>query len=395
MTWTPLVSFFVLIVIFSVGNEISLKTHSVVSLVLVSSVIHLICYWTGIIPLDSVANTGMPAMLASFGLALMVTNLGTMMDLNQLLAEWKTLVICFSALLGLALMCFTIGTWIFGREYALVASVPISGGNVATTIIAEACEEAGREDLAGYAALVTTLQFLVGMPVAAYFMKSELAIMQKKGRFLSEERLHEGENPLFYIERVVLWKNAPEWWTRPYPTLARLTFIAVLSQIISQATPIPAAICWLILGIIGCQIGFLEKNTLQTGGFYGFLMIIQLSNIPKLLSVVTFENFKAMLIPVFGMLFLGAGSLAVFGTIVGKLIKVTWRTAVSVSLCAMFGYPMTMLIAEDAVATMEGTEKEKIVARGYALPKMLVGGFATVTIASVAFASILSPLIFR
>lgn len=395
MTWTPLVSFFVLMVIFSIGNEISLKTRSVVSLVLASSVIHLVCYWTGVIPSDSVSNTGMPQMLAGFGLALMVTNLGTMMDLNQLFAEWRTLVICFSSLIGLSLVCFTIGTWIFGREYALVASVPISGGNVATTIIASACEEAGREDLAGYAALVTTLQFLVGMPAAAYFMKNELAIMHKKGRFLSEEKLHEGEKKIRHFERLVLWKHVPGWWTRPYPMLSRLAFVAVLSQLISQVTPIPSAICWLILGIVGCQAGFLEKNTLQAGGFYGFLMLIQLSNIPKLLTAVTFENFRALLIPVFGMLLLGAGALSVFGVIAGKLLRVTWRTAISVSLCAMFGYPMTMLIAEDAVAMMEGTEEEKIIARGYALPKMLVGGFATVTLASVALAGIISPLIFR
>lgn len=394
MTWTPLFSFFVLIVIFSIGNEISIKTRSVISLVLVSSIIHLLGYWSGIIPLDSVGNTGMPAMLSSFGLALMVTNLGTMMDLNQLLAEWKTVLICFAALAGLALVCFTIGSMIFGREFAMVAAVPISGGNVATTIVAAACEDAGRSDLAGYAALVTTLQFLIGMPLAAYLMKTELADMQKKGRFLSEEKLHEGERNFPHIDRHILWKHASAWWTHPYPMLARLAFIAVISQFISGITPIPAAICWLVLGIIGCQIGFLEETTLQSGGFYGFLMIIQLSNIPRLLTGVTFENFKSMLFPVFGMLFLGACALAIFGMIAGKILRVSWRTAICVSLCAMFGYPMTMLIAEDAVGTMEGNAEERRIAHGYALPKMLVGGFATVTIASVAFAGIISPMIF-
>ena len=394
MAWTPLFSFFVLIVIFSIGNEISLKTRSVISLMIVSSVIFLIGYWTGFIPLDAVASTGLPAMLANFGLAVMVTNLGTMMDINRLLAEGKTVAVSIVSLVGLAIGCFTLGTWLFGWEYAMVASVPISGGNVATTIVAAACEEAGRDDLGGYAALVSSLQFLIGTPLAGYMMKSELARMQKQGAFRTSETLLNHPHSIPHIKRHTLFKHAPAWWTRPYPMLARLTLLAVISQYISQVTPIPSAICWLILGILGCQVGFLEKNTLQTGGFYGFLMVVQLSNVPRLLTSVTFSDFKSMLIPVFGMLLLGALLLAAFGALAGLLLCVPWRTAVGVSLCAMFGYPMTMLIAEDAAATLDGTNEEKSNAQRYALPKMLVGGFTSVTLASVAFAGIISPMIF-
>ena len=56
---------------------------------------------------------------------------------------------------------------------------------------------------------------------------------------------------------------------------------------------------------------------------------------------------------------------------------------------------MTMLIAEDASSTMKGTDKERENALAYALPKMLVGGFTSVTLASVAFAGIVSPMVFK
>ena len=233
MTWTPLVSFFVLLVIFSIGNEISLKTRSVISLMIVSSVLFLLGYWTGIIPLDAVESTGLTSVLANFGLAVMVTNLGTMMDLNQLLAEWKTVAICLVALFGLGLICLTVGTWIFGFEYAMVASVPISGGSVATTIIAAACEEHGRNDLGGYAALVSSLQFLVGMPVASFMMKDELTRMQRKGNFAGTDIQKKSWGFIPHIKRYELFKKAPSWWTRPYPILARLTLLAVISQYIS------------------------------------------------------------------------------------------------------------------------------------------------------------------
>lgn len=396
MSWTPLVSFFVLILIFCIGEEISAKTRSVLSLVLVSALLHLLGYWTGLIPVDSVVNTGMPGMLASFGLAIMVTNLGTMIDLNQLLGEWKVVLICFFALFGLAVGCFTVGSAIFGREYALVAAAPIAGGNVACTIVGEACENAGRSDLAGYAAIITTLQCLVGLPAVAVLLNRQLKFMQTRGMLKSREALLSmvpGEKTLPQIGRHS-FKNMPKWWTRPYPMLARLALIAILSQFVSNVTGIPTAICWLVLGILCYQVGFLEKTTLQAGGFYPFFLLLQLSNIPKLLAGVTWDAFKGMIIPVVGMLLLGGLSLAVFGMIAGKVLRVPVRIAASTALCAMLGYPYTLLMTEDAVGAMEGSDAEKELAKGYILPKMLVAGFITVTLASVAFADIITPMIF-
>lgn len=393
MTWTPLVSFFVLIVIFAIGNEVSLKTKSVISLVLVSSVLHLIGYWTGIIPVDSVANTGLPVLIAAFVLPVGVTNLGTMMDINQLLGEWKTVIICLVGLVGLAIACFTIGCWVFGREYALVAAGPIAGGGVATIIIGEACEAAGRGDLAGYAALINSLQILISMPIGGYLLKTQLAKMQLEGKFISEEALHAGEKSLPRINRKA-WKHTPEWWMRPYPLLARVTLVAIAAYVVYVYTGIPQPILCLTFGVIACQFGFLEPNSLQLAGFWTFMMIIQLSNIPNMLKGVTWNGFKTMIVPVFGMLLLGATFLAIFGVAMGKFLRLPWRVSAAVSLCAMMGYPPTMLLSEDAVATMDGTDTEQAVARGYILPKMLVGGFTTVSIASIAFASIIAPMIF-
>lgn len=394
MTWTPLISFFVFIVILAIGNEVSIKSKALLPLVLVSAVLHLLGYWTGIIPLDSVANTGLPAMLGAFGTAMMVTNLGTMMDLNQLLGEWKTVLISLVGILGVAVGTFTVSTWIFGREYALAAAAPIAGGNVATLVISEACLAAGREDLGGFIALVTTLQFLVGVPLAAFLLKTQISSMQKKGLFLSEEKLHEGEKKLPHINRHVLWKKMPEWWIRPYPMLARLALVAVVSNLVSGPTGIPVTICYLVLGILACQFGFLELKTLQEGGYYPFFMILQLSNIPRLLAAVTLDSFLGTLVSVFGILFLGAGFLAVFGLLAGLVLKIPARMSMAISLCAMMGYPYTLLLTEEAVATMDGSETEQEIAKGYALPKMLVGGFTSVTLASVAFAGIIAPILF-
>ena len=209
MPLSPLVSFFLLIAIFALGNEIAIKTKSVISLMLVTVVLYLIGYWTGIIPLDSIQSTGLPAALTAFGLPIMVVNLGTMMDLNKFLGEWKTVLVCLIAMIGLAVACFTVGTWVFGREYALVALAPIGGGSVATIIIGDACEAAGRSDLAGYAALIFALQILIGMPVSSYMLKNQLKRMRQAGRLQSKEMLY-AEEAVLHIQRKS-WKNAPKW----------------------------------------------------------------------------------------------------------------------------------------------------------------------------------------
>ena len=61
----------------------------------------------------------------------------------------------------------------------------------------------------------------------------------------------------------------------------------------------------------------------------------------------------------------------------------------------MLAYPATQIITTEAVDSIEGmTPEQRQRAMDYALPKMIIGGFVTVTIASVIFAGIISPMIF-
>lgn len=70
-----------------------------------------------------------------------------MINLKDLVKEWKTVVIAIIGLVGLAVVSFTIGSWIFGREYALSAASPISGGVIATILTTTAATEAGRPEI--------------------------------------------------------------------------------------------------------------------------------------------------------------------------------------------------------------------------------------------------------
>ena len=161
--WTPLFGFVVFTLAFGlIGNFFVVKTKGIISACLVGCAIYLFGNLTGIIPGDSIANTGIPAMMGSFGLALMITNLGTMLDTKTFLREWKTVIISIAGLVGIAAIAFSVGSWIFSREYALCAASPISGGIIAAILTADAANAAGRSDLATYAVLINSLQLFVG-----------------------------------------------------------------------------------------------------------------------------------------------------------------------------------------------------------------------------------------
>lgn len=195
-----------------------------------------------------------------------------------------------------------------------------------------------------------------------------------------------GENKMLQLKRLS-WNRAPAWWKRPYPILARLALVGVVSMLLSELVPIPVAVLYLVLG-------FLEKDSLQTAAFYPFFMIMQMSNPPRLISSVTWDALKSMAIPVFGMLIIGAIGLSAFGLVAGRMLKIPWRMSISIALCAMIGYPPTLLVSEGAVATLKCSDEEKSVARDYVLPKMLIGGFTSVSILSIFVASIITPMIF-
>ena len=111
--WTPLFSIMVFTLVFGViGGLVSSKTKAIISAVIVGCIIYLIGYLTGIIPTNSPQDTGLTTMMSNFGIALMVTNLGTMINLKDLVKEWKTVVIAIIGLVGLAVVSFTIGSWI-------------------------------------------------------------------------------------------------------------------------------------------------------------------------------------------------------------------------------------------------------------------------------------------
>lgn len=398
--WTPLFSFTLFALLFGLGNVISNKTKGLISSVIVLCVLYLLGFWTNIIPADSVATTQFPSLMSAFGLALLITNLGTMIDLADFLKEWKTVLASLAALVGLGVFSFTISSALFGREYALAAASPISGGIVAGIITNDYAIAAGRPEIGGFAMLLVGFQIFVGLPLTSFLLKREANRLVKQD--MGSQSL--GETTGKKKINIRIFPEMPKSMQNDAVYLAKLGIVGIIAYAVSQLTIIPGSnptnyylnpnIAYLLFGLLFTELGFLEKQSLAKAGCMGFLMMGMIAIVPSSLNTITLEVFIDMIVPILGTLIVGAIALMLFGLIAGKLLGFSKELSMAIGLTAMVGYPGTQIATEEIVRNLDCGEEEREKIMNYLLPKMLIGGFTTVTIASVVFAGIVSPMIF-
>lgn len=393
--WTPLFSFVIFVLFFSVGDWVSNLTKSKVSGMLIAMLLYLVGFQTGIIPASSINDTGLTALASNFAIMLILVGMGTMIHIKQLMAQWKTVVVALVGLVGLALCSFTISSWLFGREWALCASAPISGGIIAGQMTSQAALDAGRADLAAFAMLVIGCQGFVGIPICNFFVRKycngilagsiqmgEAVVVkedsQKKKLF--DFGWMSGDNTIMFKMAIVGWLGyLISWVCSGVPILSNLT---------------NANIMYLVMGIIFCVLGFLPANAHVKAHINGFLMLAVLSVVPGSLATLSLQDLINMIFPLVGTLIVGAIFICVFGAIAGKVLGIHWTIAFAIAICCTIGYPGTQIIVDEVVRSLDCDEKTRESIYEHVLPQILVSGFTSVTVASVFFAGLVCPLIF-
>ncbi|MDI9567329.1 MAG: hypothetical protein QM219_00295, partial [Bacillota bacterium] len=167
----PLLAFAIVSSIFALGDIISIKSKSLISVLFVGSVFYLVGFWT-IFPddLNTIAQLqGLGAMM----IGVLITHMGTLMNIRQLMDQWRTVVVALAALVGIGILVYGGGTLLFGREIAIVAAPPIAGGVVAGLIMTEAAAARGLTELSVLATLLVVVQGFVGYPLASFCLTRE------------------------------------------------------------------------------------------------------------------------------------------------------------------------------------------------------------------------------
>jgi MFS family permease len=383
----------ILTLILFIGDFISARTKAWVPSIFVCAVLFLIGYWT-FFPEDIVATAGIPAVVATMMMYLLITNMGTLLSLNQLKKQWKTIVIALSGILGVIAMLMTVGTFLFGFQTMVVAVPPLVGGVVSSLIMSEAASTAGLTTLAVFAIVIYVVQGFAGYPITSFLLKKEgkrLLELYRNGQLEKQETDQSEEVAATVEEGAARWKM-PEKYNTNFYKFFKLTLVAYLAYLTSTLlAPIvnisPFILC-LLFGVIASSAGFLERQVLQKANGFGFALLALMLFIFDGLNKATPAMMLGILFPIIGTIAVGLIGMYIFSAIVGKILKVSKNMAFAVSLTALYGFPADYIIPKEVVNSLTEDERERDVILSHILPPMLVGGFITVTIVSVVLAGI-------
>lgn len=389
-----LLAFTVLFIIFGAGDIISSKTKAIVSTMFVSSVVLLLGFWVGLPKTIFKDSALLP--LGSILIGILITHMGTLMSVRELIKQWKTVAISIASIVGIAVFVYLAGTPIIGREYSVAAAPPIAGGVVAGIMMGEAAKAKGLETIMVFSTLLVVVQGFFGYPIASICLRKEAKRISNKLKS-GEYNISKGEVAAAKEEKskFKIIPDLPKELQTPSILLAKLGLAAFLSYKIAALTNgiVNKYVVCLIVGIILKEIGFLESDILTKSQSFGLAMGTLLTVIYSNLASATPEMVSRLLWPLAASLTLGTIGIALASIPVGKMLGISWQMSLSIGITALFGFPGTFIISQE-VANAEGkTEEEKQLILNEIMPKMLIAGFVTVTIASVILAGIMVKMI--
>ncbi|MCC5909097.1 MAG: hypothetical protein JJT76_01500 [Clostridiaceae bacterium] len=387
-------AFSIVLIVLAIGDVISAKTKAFIPSVFVSAVLFLIGFWT-IFPKDliDISSLGMPfALLAMY---LLITHMGTMMSIRELAAQWRTIVVALTGILGVCIATLTIGRLLFGWETVVIATPPLTGGIVAAIIMSDAAAAQGLQDLAVLAIVMYVMQGFVGYPITAYCLKKEgsrLLDLYRTGK-VSKDKATQTEIAATVEmpkEKFKIFPALPEKYQTTYMFLAKLGIVAWLAVGFAGAINevVSKFVICLIFGVVASEIGFLERKPLNLSGSFGWLMTGLMAYIFAQLAQATPQMLTQIVLPLLSIIVLGVLGMGVLSIIVGRFLGFSKEMAFATALTALYGFPPNYVLTEEASKALAESKEEKEYLMDEMLPKMLVGGFATVTIVSVVVAGI-------
>ena len=394
----PILSLVFVLVTYAIADIVATKTKSIVSSMFTCSLIFIVGFWLGV-PKTLFSD----AQLLSIGsllITMLLVHMGTMMSLSQLKQQWKTVVVAISAIVGIAVLILGVGQLFMDRNSAFVAAPVISGGVIAALKMQESMAMSGvsnAEQLAVFATVLMVMEGFVGYPIASICLNKEAKRVKetiKNGTYDKEFKDEEIEQKKKLFPQIAEKYESENWYLAKTAVIALLaTGASLLLQKIFNFNIIDKNIMSLLFGIIFHELGFLDSGILRKASSDGLAMAALMSVVFLSLSNATPDLLISILPLIIIAQILGVIGYAIFGLIAGKFLSISPWMSIAIGSTCNYGFPGTYVISKE-VAKAAGDsvdEQEKIL--NAILPKMLVAGFITVSIASVLLASIAAAML--
>ncbi|MGV8908057.1 MAG: hypothetical protein ACOH1Y_03685 [Propionicimonas sp.] len=401
----PVLAFVVVMLVWTVSDWVAKKTKSLLSSLFVASIIFLIGFMTGVFPTDLLPASSLLG-LAGVVVGFIIVHLGTMISLDDFKKQWKTLLIGIATVVGIGVLLLAAGA-IFGggprsvsdygdliatgRDFAIAGIGALSGGTISVLIIQEAALGVGLTTVAAFPVLIAALQGLFGFPLTSLLLRREAA------RLKDEYRAGRLEAPVVEEAGPAADGKLPPFLRTTPGTLLCVGVTVLLSIGINNLTngTLNTFVVALILGIVLRSTGVFKPSVLTGIDSLGLMMLAIMILIFGPLATLKPADLAALAGPLAIAFGFGLVGIVVFSLVVGKLLGYSIPMSVAIGLTALYGFPGTMILSQEAAKGAGETPEEVAAIEGEILPKMIVAGFATVTITSVVVTSIIAAGIGR
>ena len=219
----PMLAILTCAVIYAIGDYVSSKSRAMLPMLFVSGFLLLLGFWT-ILPASLLEDTGLfpvSVLLAP----VFVVHLGTMLNLDQMVREYRTVIISLLAVMAITALLYFVGSILIGSELAISAAGPISGGLVAVLIVQETAGAMGLDNIAIFVTILFVLQLFVGLPIAALCLSGEAQCAIEKYR---GSELQAGE-----VDSSTMTASEPKWRVFPAtPVDLQTPFILLMKALL-------------------------------------------------------------------------------------------------------------------------------------------------------------------
>ena len=376
-------SFMIVLIVFALGDIVGKITKGKLSGMMVVMLLFLVGFLTKLIPADIIDQGGLTA-LSKLAIAMVLFNMGTTLNVKQLIEEWRTVLMVALCMLASCLVMFLVSP-IIGFDTVLVGMPVINGAAMATSLMASAAAEKGLATAAALCAVIYSVQKFVGAPIASamgirYGKKLLKAYRENPAQFKKQETGNGASAKVSFADKHKEWYSANVM-------MALVAAGSWVAHILGDLTPINYSIWALLLGVACAASGLVPTKPLQKSNSYGLMMVAVFGSIIPSLAKVSLSDLGTM---AFQTIVLFAAAL--IGVALVGWVLPTWKLvgdkdlAVGIGVEQFLGFPSNVVICREVGDAVGETPEEKAFIEDTLNVPYVVGGITVITVLSTMLA---------
>lgn len=376
-------SFMIVLIVFALGDIVGKITKGKLSGMMVVMLLFLVGFLTKLIPADIIDQGGLTA-LSKLAIAMVLFNMGTTLNVKQLIEEWRTVLMAALCMLASCLVMLLVSP-IIGFDTMLVGMPVINGAAMATSLMASAAAEKGLATAAALCAVIYSVQKFVGAPIASamgirYGKKLLKAYRENPAQFKKQETGNGASAKVSFADKHKEWYSANVM-------MALVAAASWVAHILGDLTPINYSIWALLLGVVCAASGLVPTKPLQKSNSYGLMMVAVFGSIIPSLAKVSLSDLGTM---AFQTIVLFAAAL--IGVALVGWVLPTWKLvgdkdlAVGIGVEQFLGFPSNVVICREVGDAVGETPEEKAFIEDTLNVPYVVGGITVITVLSTMLA---------